>query len=134
MVQKIYSKMCLVSCTTFHRDVTHLVNHRMVKNTKIWISWERNIIFLRNKKILNLCLRWHILRMEAIFKILRSFAKKLLHDLLVSTKPAWLVSIKPAYVSINSWVRAWIFKTPIQFQRTNNFFIANKRLFYIKLI
>ena len=34
----------------------------MVKNTKTWISWERNIIFLRNKKILNLCLRWHILR------------------------------------------------------------------------
>ena len=34
----------------------------MVKNTKTCISWEQNIIFLRNQKILNLCLRWHILR------------------------------------------------------------------------
>ena len=34
----------------------------MVKNTKTWMSWERNIIFLRNKKILNLCVRWLILR------------------------------------------------------------------------
>ena len=54
--------MRLASCTNTHRDVTDLVNHGMVKNTKTWISWERNIIFLRNKKILNLCLRWHILR------------------------------------------------------------------------
>ena len=55
VVQKIYSKMHLVSCTD-------LVNHGMVKNTKTWISWERNIIFLRNKKILNLWFRRHILR------------------------------------------------------------------------
>ena len=62
VVQKIYSKMYLVSCTNTHRDVTDSVNHGMVKNKKTWISWERNIIFLRNKSILNLCLRWHILR------------------------------------------------------------------------
>ena len=54
--------MHLVSCTNTHRDVTDLVNHGMVKNAKAWISWERNIIFLRNKKILNLYFRWHILR------------------------------------------------------------------------
>ena len=34
----------------------------MVENTKTWISSERNIVFLRNKKIVNLCFRWHILR------------------------------------------------------------------------
>ena len=34
----------------------------MVKNTKTWIPQERTIIFLWNKKILNLCLRWQILR------------------------------------------------------------------------
>ena len=34
----------------------------MVKNTKTWIFWEFNITFLWNKKILNLCLRWHNLR------------------------------------------------------------------------
>ena len=41
-------------------EVTDLLNHAMVKNIKNWISWERNITFLRNKK--DLCLRWHILR------------------------------------------------------------------------
>ena len=62
VVQKIYSKMHLVSCTNTHCDVTDLVNHGMVKNTKTWISWERNIIFLRNKKVLNLYFRWYILK------------------------------------------------------------------------
>ena len=62
VVQKMCSKMHLVSCTNTHRDVTDLVNHGMVKNTKTWISWERNIIFLQNKKILNTCFRCHILR------------------------------------------------------------------------
>ena len=62
MVQKIYSKMHPVLCTNTHHDVIDLVNHGMVKNTKTWISWKRNIIFLRNKKILKLCFRWHILR------------------------------------------------------------------------
>ena len=54
--------MHLVSCTNTHRDVTDSVNHGMVKNTKIWISWEENVIFLWNKKSLNLCFIWHILR------------------------------------------------------------------------
>ena len=62
LVQKIYSKIYLISCTNTHHDVTDSVNHGMVKNAKTWVSWERNIIFLRNKKILNWCLRWHILR------------------------------------------------------------------------
>ena len=62
VVQKIYSKMYLVSCTNTHRDVAYLVNHGMIKNTKTWMSWEQNIIFLWNKEIINLCLRSHILR------------------------------------------------------------------------
>ena len=59
---KRYSKMHLVSCTNTHHDVTDFVDLGIVKNTKTWISSERNITFLRNKKILNLRLRWHILR------------------------------------------------------------------------
>ena len=56
-------KLYPVSCTNnTHHDITDLVNHGMVKNTKTWISWERNITFLKNKNILNLCLRCHILR------------------------------------------------------------------------
>ena len=38
------------------------LNYGVVKNTKILKSWEHNITFLQNKKILNLCLRWCILR------------------------------------------------------------------------
>ena len=34
---------CTVSCTNTQQDVTNLVNHWMVKNTKTWISWEWNI-------------------------------------------------------------------------------------------
>ena len=58
----IYSKMHPVSCTNTHHAVIDLVNHAMLKNTKTWISWERYITLLRNNKILNLYMRWHILR------------------------------------------------------------------------
>ena len=34
----------------------------MVKNTKTWMSWKQKIFFLQNGKIIQLCLRWHILR------------------------------------------------------------------------
>ena len=60
--QLIYSKMHPASCNNTHHDVTDLVNHGMIENTKTWICWERNITFLRNKKILNLSIVWHILR------------------------------------------------------------------------
>ena len=61
-LNSVYFFVGVVSCNNIHRDVTDSVNHGMVKKAKTWISWERNIIFLWNKKILNLCLRWHILR------------------------------------------------------------------------
>ena len=38
VAQKIYSKMHPASCTNAHYDITNLVNHGMVKNTKAWIS------------------------------------------------------------------------------------------------
>ena len=62
VVQKILSKMHPVSRTNTHHDVTGSLNNGMVKNMKTWISWEQNKTFLRNKKILSLCYRWHILR------------------------------------------------------------------------
>ena len=61
VVQKICAKMHLVSCNNTRHNVTDLVNNGMVKNTKTSITWEWNITFLRNKKNLNLCFRWHIL-------------------------------------------------------------------------
>ena len=62
VVQRIYSKIHPVSCTNIYHDITDLINHRMVKNTKTSISWEQNINVIWNKNIFNLCLRWHILR------------------------------------------------------------------------
>ena len=40
------------SCTNTHNDVTDLVNHKMVKNAKAWISREQDITFLQVKKSL----------------------------------------------------------------------------------
>ena len=61
VVQKIYLKMHPVSCTNTYYDVTDLLIYGMVKNIKTSISWEGNITFLWKKKIINQCLRWHIL-------------------------------------------------------------------------
>ena len=51
-----------VSCTNTHHDVTDLVNHGIVKNTKNLNILRTEYNFLRNNKILNLGFRWHILR------------------------------------------------------------------------
>ena len=50
LAEKEFSEIHLVSFTNTDRDLTDLLNHGMFKNTKTWISWERNIIFLRSKK------------------------------------------------------------------------------------
>ena len=51
-----------VLCTNAHHDITDLVNHAMVRNTKIWIPSKWSIIFLQNKIIFNLGLNWRIFR------------------------------------------------------------------------
>ena len=51
-----------ITCINTHLNTMGFVNHGMVKYTKPWLSREHNITFLWNKKILNLWLRWHILR------------------------------------------------------------------------
>ena len=48
--------------------------YQLAKNTKTWIRWEWNIIFLWNKRNLNLCFRWHNLKsscsvVEVTFKL-----------------------------------------------------------------
>ena len=53
--------------TLTDHDVTDLVNHGMVKNTKTWMSWERDIIVLWNE-ILNLCFRSYRFVAEVTFK------------------------------------------------------------------
>ena len=86
-------KMDLVWCTNTHYGVRVLINHGMVKTTKTWISWEQNITFLQNKTVLNLCLRWHILRSyrfsaEVTFNEETSNVK---HHLIKSIYPSYLI-------------------------------------------
>ena len=73
VVQKIYLKIQSVSRTNIHHDVTDLINQEMVKNIKIWISWEWDNFPRKQKRNINLCPRWHILRnyclvVEVIFE------------------------------------------------------------------
>ena len=105
-----------VSCTNTHHDVTDLVNHGMVKNTKTLISQERNIAFLWNKKILDLCLRWHILRSYCFVAevtlrwkmCLQNFGKFLLWmlDLLLKLFP-----LTSKWLQVATWVcmKSWLY-------------------------
>ena len=95
MVQKIYSKMNPVSCNNIHHDVTDLVNHGMVKNTKTLISLEQNIIFVWIKKILHLHLKWHILRSYHFIAGL---------TLIVKNKTSFL-SLRNQLMRTNGWMR-----------------------------
>ena len=45
--------MHIALCTNTHHDVTDFVDLGMVKNIKIWISWQRKITFLQNEKVQN---------------------------------------------------------------------------------
>ena len=61
----LWFKRYIQKCTLSH--VLILVVTSLIWSIMEWLKiqkleWERNIIFLRNKKILNLCCRWHILR------------------------------------------------------------------------
>ena len=42
--------MYTLSYTNTHHDVIDLVNHEIVQNTEVWISWEWDVTILRNKK------------------------------------------------------------------------------------
>ena len=49
---KFWFQRYIQKCTLSHYDLTASVNHGIVKNTKTWISWERNTTFLRSKRFL----------------------------------------------------------------------------------
>ena len=78
----------------------------MVKTVKTWISWEQNIIFLRNNKILNLYLRWYILRScgfvaEVTFKELPFYKKHIQKAKINCFKNTDLPSELPFYEELN---------------------------------
>ena len=81
--------MHTVTCSNTHHDVTDLVNLEMVKNAKTWLSWERNITFLQNKKIISLSLWWRIVRnynfvVEVTFKIRNYINEEVLRSIYFS--------------------------------------------------
>ena len=98
--KRYIQKMHPISCTNTHHDITDLVSHG--------ISWEWNITFLWNKKILNLCIRWHILRSyhfvaEVTFKE-KSYLKML--GLSFSAKWDWFsvaLSLKLPLSNLEHW-------------------------------
>ena len=59
---KSYIQKCTLPYELILIMTSDLVNHGMVKNTKALISWEWNKNYLQNKKTLNLCIIWLILR------------------------------------------------------------------------
>ena len=60
--KRLHKNVRSIWCTNAHHDVTDLVNHGMITNWKTWISWEWNITFPWNKKVLNQQLRRHFLK------------------------------------------------------------------------
>ena len=67
LLHELWLQRYIQKCILFHVLILIMTSQiwqitGWLKNTKTWMSWERNITFLRNKKILNLDLRWHILR------------------------------------------------------------------------
>ena len=111
-----------VSCTNTHHDMADLENHRMVKNTKSWTSWERNITFLWSKKILNLCLKWRIFRSycfvaevtfnsQNVLSVIKVFCQFFLKGLLIYKKYLLTKSCKNIFsVSAMNCYCTYIFK------------------------
>ena len=93
---KKYSKMHPVSCTDTHHNVTDFVSHGMVKNTKTWISWKRNIFSLRNKK--NSFLAYY-----NVGRVTSSIFKLLFCVCLVSNYDLNLFILKPFYFMLGYW-------------------------------
>ena len=97
--KRYIQKMPLLSYTNTHHDVADVVNYGMVKNSTIWISWEWNITFLQNKKILNMCLIWNILRSYCFVALHIDWHHykwflKFLHKFISKKLLAWLIPNK----------------------------------------
>ena len=141
--------MHLVSCTSTHHDVTDFADLGIVKNTKTWISWERNITFLQNKKILNLPLRWHILRSycfvaEVTFKYIDTVLKfkvKRHQDLMLIVKyflhvgleMNWFSCISTRQVRQSALPVTWTSKFP-QPKKNENFITTTNIFFQGRLL
>ena len=66
-VNELWFKSYIQNCTLSYLIILTMTSRIWyiiwwLKNTKTWICWEQIIAFLKFEKVLNLCLRWHILR------------------------------------------------------------------------
>ena len=121
-----------VTCSNTHHDVTDLVNLEMVKNAKTWLSWERNITFLQNKKIISLSLWWRIVRnynfvVEVTFKIRNYINEEVLRSIYFSIFDSHLNYANLIWTENSSAIQR-IFTTKITTKKShqNNIISASK--------
>ena len=124
--------MHTVTCSNTHYDVTDLVNLEMVKNAKTWLSWERNITFLQNKKIISLSLWWRIVRnynfvVEVTFKIRNYINEEVLRSIYFSIFDSHLNYANLIWTENSSAIQR-IFTTKITTKKShqNNIISASK--------
>ena len=124
--------MHTVTCSNTHHDVTDLVNLEMVKNAKTWLSWERNITFLQNKKIISLSLWWRIVRnynfvVEVTFKIRNYINEEVLRSIYFSIFDSHLNYANLIWTENSSAIQR-IFTTKITAKKShqNNIISASK--------
>ena len=124
--------MHTVTCSNTHHDVTDLVNLEMVKNAKTWLSWERNITFLQNKKIISLSLWWRIVRnynfvVEVTFKIRNYINEEVLRSIYFSIFDSHLNYANLIWTENSSAIQR-IFTTKITTKKShqNNIISASK--------
>ena len=124
--------MHTVTCSNTHHDVTDLVNIEMVKNAKTWLSWERNITFLQNKKIISLSLWWRIVRnynfvVEVTFKIRNYINEEVLRSIYFSIFDSHLNYANLIWTENSSAIQR-IFTTKITTKKShqNNIISASK--------
>ena len=124
--------MHTVTCSNTHHDVTDLVNLEMVKNAKTWLSWEWNITFLQNKKIISLSLWWRIVRnynfvVEVTFKIRNYINEEVLRSIYFSIFDSHLNYANLIWTENSSAIQR-IFTTKITTKKShqNNIISASK--------
>ena len=124
--------MHTVTCSNTHHDVTDLVNLEMVKNAKTWLSWEQNITFLQNKKIISLSLWWRIVRnynfvVEVTFKIRNYINEEVLRSIYFSIFDSHLNYANLIWTENSSAIQR-IFTTKITTKKShqNNIISASK--------
>ena len=124
--------MHTVTFSNTHHDVTDLVNLEMVKNAKTWLSWERNITFLQNKKIISLSLWWRIVRnynfvVEVTFKIRNYINEEVLRSIYFSIFDSHLNYANLIWTENSSAIQR-IFTTKITTKKShqNNIISASK--------